>query len=493
MWVNSKLAIESACRAVEALLSGSTFLLSRNADAKYTTGRGYAEGLEEEAIRKGRSFKDDPMGKEAKAAVVRGITKDIREAVANGSQAIGWYSTHWNEAIEAIVKSTGWDELENKVDRLVFTAIMAVTSNGQKVMNNFKLAIQVYANYRATGNIDPSVISADRGDAIGAGLNKLDQLLKLRGPEDAVGFLLTERTVSDLRKMAKEADMPFTVKYLSNVRLPVAALVLGPKVGAFFANLSGMEGYLTMDRWFSRTIGRHRGDLIPTLKGLSEDVDEAEDMDAAEQLDSKGRPKKKKKKIGLARFKEMMGMVGVSDEDAMKAVTRLRKQYEAKGFENGTREEQAANTIWKRAFLEILDTPKNASDRSFMINAMRKAQGNLKRHGIALSIADMQAVLWYFEKELYAKATGVNRDLGISYKDAATRVVDDLLGTFTPQTESEFRGEEAAQQKREVARTKKFGKQGNFVINPEYKPSKKKPVYDNLPEDIDITDKVSAV
>ena len=55
---------------------------------------------------------------------------------------------------------------------------------------------------------------------------------------------------------------------------------------------------------------------------------------------------------------------------------------------------------------------------------MKDAQSRLKRSGINLEIADIQAVLWYYEKELFAKRRGVKPQSKIDYGTAATLVRD---------------------------------------------------------------------
>ncbi|MSR29702.1 MAG: hypothetical protein EXS03_09060 [Phycisphaerales bacterium] len=96
----------------------------------------------------------------------------------------------------------------------------------------------------------------------------------------------------------------------------MAAVSLGPKLGAFYANLMGAHGYLTMDRWWSRTFNRYRGSLLtaPT-------------------------------QVGLEQFKTLIGKPGITDEEAISATVEYRNSYEAKNYKDGTEIEKAANTI----------------------------------------------------------------------------------------------------------------------------------------------------
>jgi hypothetical protein len=66
------------------------------------------------------------------------------------------------------------------------------------------------------------------------------------------------------------------------------------------------------------------------------------------------------------------------------------------------RAEKLANTIYKDAFKELNEAPFNSGDRAFMIDTAVATQKLLKAGGLDLSVADIQAALWYYEKRLYA-------------------------------------------------------------------------------------------
>jgi hypothetical protein len=99
--------------------------------------------------------------------------------------------------------------------------------------------------------------------------------------------------------------------------MPRGALILGPKLGAFYANLMGAHGYLTMDRWWSRSFNRYRGTLLQQVSGTADDP-----------TDTKGRPK------GLARFKEMIGEPNITDDEALAKTVSPRNAYKDRGYKN---------------------------------------------------------------------------------------------------------------------------------------------------------------
>ena len=176
----------------------------------------------------------------------------------------------------------------------------------------------------------------------------------------------------------------------------MSAVILGPKLGSFYANLMGSHGYLTMDRWFSRTINRYRGQLLS-----------------------------KPTKVGLERFRQLLIQPELTDEETIMATIPYQQAYEERGFKNGSEIEKAANTIHKASFGQLNDTPRNGSDREFMINTVKRAQRNLKKGDIDLTIADIQAILWYYEKRLYGEL-GARASADISFEEAANRSVKNI-------------------------------------------------------------------
>jgi ADP-Ribosyltransferase in polyvalent proteins len=340
------------------------------------------------------------------------------EQQKNGvDSGVGWYSGKYQRALDAF--SQIFPELRtDKNKRDIFTAVVAIMSDGQKVYNNFSLAGRAYSEYRSTGRFPETfAFGGERRVSMETNLAAMNSLLDLfNGDERAViNYLMEERTVSELKRVAREDGINFSTAYKADTRLPMAALVFGPKLGAFFSNLMGSHGYLTMDRWWSRTFNRYRGQLVTRVIGTSD-----------KPFNSKGEP------IGLARFKVLLAKhdrrnspwTTISDREALARLQDFRDAYEAKGYKNGTEIEKAANTIYKAAFEGTEDQPFNASDRSFMIYTANRAQQILKRRGIDLSLADIQAVLWYYEKRLYGEL-GARQTADISYEEAATRVVND--------------------------------------------------------------------
>ena len=382
-------------------------------EKKYTT-RQVAQALQERQRKKFGSVEANDFSPEAAKKISKWMHEEVLFEMRDGNEkrsGVGWYSEKFQRALDTMGKhfpellsdeafaasdSPGNKKLGNRANARDFmTALIAITSDGQKVSANFDLAMKAFEAFRTTGELPLDVNwGGERNKSFLTNFEALNHLMKEMGPQKMRDFLLSEARVGDLKKMAKEQGRDFTVAYKVDTKMPMAALVFGPKLGAFYANLMGSSGYLTMDRWWSRTFNRYRGTLIPEVT-----------------------------KSGLARFKELLGEPHLSDEEAIARTKAFRDSYKDKGYKGGTEIEKAANTIYKTAFEGIEDTPFNASDRDFMINTVQMAQKSLKKAGIDLSVADIQAILWYYEKRLYGEL-GARQSADISYEETARKLVE---------------------------------------------------------------------
>ena len=312
---------------------------------------------------------------------------------------------------------------------------------------------QAYQLEREMGRMEHAIMEARRATEPVDGYD----LLERYGP-DFHARILEERTVAELQSLAGELGIKFSTNYQVDVRLPLSALAFGPKLGAFYANLMGASGYLTMDRWWSRTFNRYRGSLIATVRGLTDNPYSdnftkmqkrrlshlfplttpadafaqaleilADPANHDEKTVAAATEVEQQQRIGLARYKVIAGDPSMSDEEAMAQVVLERESYEDKNFKGGTESEKAANTVYKQVFLDLNDVPFNASDRSFMLRTVRRVQRNLMRAGMPISVADIQAVLWYYEKRLYGELGASDSEV-VSYEEIAADVVEERTG-----------------------------------------------------------------
>jgi hypothetical protein len=347
----------------------------------------------------------------------------------------GWYSNNYPNAVKRLSKR--FPELEkNKHARSVFSALVAITSNGEDVSTNIGNAIHYYSKLRMGKPL--VALGSRRANALENNLQQLEDLLKTYG-KDFEKVLLEEITVKDMNAYLRSIGEKTSSDYLANTVIPKAAIYFGPKLGAFYANLSGSEGYLTMDLWWSRTMNRMRGLLLPEATESS-----------------------------IESFKEMIGEPNASKERIVNLTIPLRNKYEEFGWNTelehlvGAKEpntnadkpkwdrkakklagdayeqlmfdhrlEKMANTIYKNEFETLEEAPFSASDRKFMYDAARKTQSLLRKEGVNLSLADIQAALWYYEKRLYAKLKGGKPD-DIGYEEAIIENANKASGRERP-------------------------------------------------------------
>lgn len=339
-----------------------------------------------------------------------------------GAEATGWYTTKFQNALDRLGQRfpemvgnqapadlPGLAKVKSAEDaRAIMTALIAITSNGTRVVDNFRNAIRVYENYRQTGEFDLMDIGmGDRADHTRRSFDRLTRVMEqFETASEAQSFLTSELTVSELNRQLKENGEGKITGLPADSFMPRAAGVFGPKLGAFYANLSGSTGYLTMDLWWTRTINRYRGDVLPVIPGLKGGTN------------TKGVP------IGVNRFKHLIGQPDLTDKQALNIATEYAERYRKKDYKNGTEAEKAANTLYKAAFVQLAEQPEGSADRQFMIEVANAARMEVfERTGELYSIADIQALIWYYEKRLYADM-GVRANTGdISYAEAVDRAL----------------------------------------------------------------------
>ncbi len=344
-----------------------------------------------------------------------------------GAAADGWYTTKFQRAMD--VMAARFPEFDTTVEwrpsnlpglqkvtsayeaRQLMTMIIAVTSNGARVADNYKMAVEAYRQLRENGVIREALAAGERGSSINTHLVRIQQLIgEHESISDLVRFLTEDVTVADMNVALRGMGMPVISEMPKDARVPRATAIFGPKLGAFYANLSGADGYLTMDLWWSRTINRYRGDVLPRVSGLKNAVN------------SKGEP------IGLHRFKWLVGQPDLTDSQALKLVIDHAQRYKDRGYKGGDEAEKAANTLYKDAFVKLQERPLSAKERGFMIEVAGAARDELaNRTGKRYSIADVQALIWYYEKRLMADM-GAKESGDISYEDAARRAISGPIG-----------------------------------------------------------------
>jgi hypothetical protein len=391
---------------------------------RYNNVRDIARALNDDTLTKygamdRKQLTDDDVVKIANAMADE-VSYQLGTTAETGT-GLGWYSNNYPNAVKRL--QSRFPELaDNKHARSVFSAIVAVTSNGEKVTKNIANAVELYSKLREGKTM--VAMGNRRATALENNLRQIERLLEDH-KTDFEKHLLQEITVKDMNAYLREMGEKSDGSYLADTVVPRAAIYFGPKLGAFYANLSGSEGYLTMDLWWTRSVNRMRGLLIP--KATEASIEKFRDM--------MGQPEADRDEVAAAaiplrnKYKdygfttELEHLTGGKEPSTKAAKPAWFKRaekaagdaYEQLLFDHNL--EKMANTIYKNEYEMLEEAPFTATDRAFMYKAARNAQETLRKSGIDLTLADIQAALWYYEKRLYGKLSGVKAD-DIGYEEA---------------------------------------------------------------------------
>ena len=202
-------------------------------------------------------------------ALALGILEVHNRAGLN--QATEWYSHKIETAMEIIrdrVPGLKVNDPQAKENEIVFGLFLAVLSNGQDVPKNMEQAIVGFRKWVETGEFPVGGAYRDNSKQF----TIMEQLRDHFGSWEAVGeWLKTPGSISEINANLKILRKEMQDAGIEKPALPESisgelasqdgynSLVLGPKLGAFWLNLNGVYNPLTMDLWFTRTLGRQGG------------------------------------------------------------------------------------------------------------------------------------------------------------------------------------------------------------------------------------------
>jgi hypothetical protein len=417
----------------------------------------------------------------------------LARLAAKQASGVDWYLAAV-QASMAIVHNIHPELRENKDLERMYKALIAITSQGQRVEQNFVYADVVYRFYQDFGKL-PNLVSfgGKSKTQIENNLVKLQNLINSRGMKAAMDLFEQELTAKEVDSLYGEVlpDEGDKEKKLVSGELAKTkvrgAMMLGPKIGSFFGNLQFLFDTVTMDVWFTRTIqrilGRPFGITIgdktgPKGKPLAEHGKQIsysglkgslerlmfalqeKQRKAAEATESfgpgtiraqfekevetaklnlkQGREAKKlsdkeKKTLKRAGYNAAYNLAQVewTEEDAavvaeiekflntpsetigdmqtqvapMLARTlayseAVHRGFASDGYVKKTEYNRAAKTI-DESFRKGQEAPTSGEYRNAVREIMDILRTKLKQDGIDLEQADLQAVLWYGEKDLY--------------------------------------------------------------------------------------------
>ena len=383
---------------------------------------------------------EDMTDAATKRRMLDSLEADLLYSLTDTGSAVGWYDAKVKAAL-AIMAEVHPEIATDEAAKFGFITILAITSNQTKVNENFALADALYTSWKTTGVFPTdvgAVMDTRAKTEMSKSLAKMAKLGEQHGPEAMREFMTTRRTVRDITKFTG-----YKISGEGQNSMVYGAAFLGPKIGAFFNNLYGNFDTVTMDRWFMRTINRTRGSMLGLPDSFGDMVDKLEEQ-FAEGIDTFGvEPSVLAADIAAYRALpedkqgRILDVLQVMPNVAQYAKARLAVY--AKGEVVGGKKKSyynrtAENLLAKNMSLALngdMQTPRSGSDRELMRELVFKLQHRLQSKGIDMVVADIQAALWYYEKDLFAKLKGETAQADLfgeaqeaeDYETAARRVL----------------------------------------------------------------------
>jgi hypothetical protein len=336
-----------------------------------------------------------------------GLADALRSLKSNAS-AVGWYDRKVKQAL-AIVSLVHSEIATDPDAKFAFTWALAVTSNGQKVEQNFELAEKAYRHYKRFKRMPTNIKAGQAQKAINQSLKLFNEMKKAYGPKLLSSFMATEFTASQIEKAT---GIKVTGEFKDTKVL--GAAILGPKIGnGFFSNLNGIFDRLTMDRWLMRTWGRWTGTLVEINQPMIEKKREELKSDLAKLL------KDKEASAEISKLLKQELVPIESDEQADALAAAIQKTSMLPENRKVLNKTDAGESIRKsgNALFKYLDGQKEApngpAERDAIRDVFKDILKGLHSQGYQdMTMSDLQALLWYPEKRLYdiAKDSNIEED-----------------------------------------------------------------------------------
>jgi hypothetical protein len=402
------------------------------------TGRELKEALQERSLasQKEAGINLRKLDDETAERLADYVVEDAEEALQDNINAVGWY----DHAVTAAKKELSklYPEIATDPEsEFAFIWALAVTSNGLKVDKNFALAAAAYEAWKRDGVFPTDIGIGEAAKAINLSLGKFQEIIDRFGSwEAARDFMISEHPVRDIEKTGGTK-----VSGEGKGEIVRGAAILGPKIGnGFFTNLYGYFDSLTMDRWLMRSVGRWRGTLIKLKPALvAKKRQQIKDISSALTPQERRAISALYKGSGVTLTNSMTAaqIDKLATETAKRSMKpKWRKSLNA--LEGGSGLRKAGNGLAKYHDGQV-EAPAGAKERAFIRQTFQIALARLKqKEGMEdLTMADLQALLWYPEKLLYETAKKPSGEEVRSYEDdeapdyanAARKLVRDRLGS----------------------------------------------------------------
>ena len=338
--------------------------------------------------------------------IAEAMTDDAQLQLLKDDSGIGWYDTKTKSALELMSRIHSELKDTNSEAHLRFTLLVAFISQNNTVSINFRQANEAYTQFKETGDISNRSYAGKSGNIIKENIRLAFEAIDNLGWKKFKEVLNSVKTVKDWENLGYSSSGEN-----KTTRTTGAMVIMGSKIGSFWGNLNGDFSTLTADLWFSRMFNRYTGNVVS--KKNSENS----------------------KNTTLSTLKSYRGkelLYGFNKVDLLKGgklfdewVNVITAEYAKGGYKDKQPLNITANTHYKNVKGELQDVPRGGNERVAMREVVQKVQDNLVKRGYPrLDIADIQAIVWYNEKDLYGEYKAVNKSSEkTDYETAAQEVL----------------------------------------------------------------------
>ena len=218
----------------------------------------------------------DPNLEEDFDLAVNTASDEISYQLDQAVSGRGWYDSDVKKTFETLSETPGLEELAtNETLRVVWSAIAAPTSIGNKVSNNTRAATAAFLQFLKTGKVPvnaPEKGAVTEGlsgagwglkqKSVASGMKVISYLIETKGVEGFADWWLSPHTLKELTEVRKAAGLGSGPSGLGGGQnsIHLGAMVLGDKTGRYSLNINGYQG-TTKDMWFARSYNRHFGNM----------------------------------------------------------------------------------------------------------------------------------------------------------------------------------------------------------------------------------------
>ena len=376
----------------------------RHKDGKPWNKARLAEHMDKAAKAAGRTIKE--WDDKSRNILSDTIANEAIAALQKQGNASDWYNTKLIE-MNTTLQKIHPEMLPGTAEEGVFKLGLSLTSNGATVDYNLRAADHIYSIFKQTGKFPEDLKSLTaavggfgrEGPTLIKQMKTANRLISKLKPQGFADFLNSKVTVRELETAG------FKLSGEGKDYETYGSAIFGPKIGGgFYQNLRGNFEPVTFDRWWMGSWGRWTGNAMQVTPKATQ----------IKQLD---------------RFKAAMADTGgkqMSTKEAnLKAAKKMFTKYVRDGFQPRTELNIAAQRLVEGAKKTMREQPGGPTERKFMREVAYETVAKMKEMGYDVTPADLQATVWYPEKDLHGSyKIGSGSSAPDDYAAAAKRLLE---------------------------------------------------------------------